>query len=269
MEEHLQSRRLREAECYRRIEADRVASHNRALAVLAARGAAGLVGWGGAADAEGGAAPAEEHGEWWHRDNYIPRWRWHQYHDGATEEDAKEFYSDWAACERWHRRQQDRLRRDWDAAEDWQRAEMLEVQHAADEEAAVYLAELNTALRNSLVASGGVAGAAEAAEAEMVEDAVRAAEGAEAEANARATLATIAALTAADAAEAAAAPAEAAAEAAAEEATCPICLEIRACIVLLPCCEKKQKMCCQCYTQVQICPFCRATLCESLCNCNE
>jgi hypothetical protein len=156
----------------------------------------------------------------------------------------------------------DALRRDWDAAEDWQRAEMLEVQHAADEEAAVYLAELNTVLRNSLVASGGVAGAAEAAEAEMVEDAVRAAEGAEAEANARATLATIAALTAADAAEAAAAPAEAAAEAAAAEAACPICLEIRACIVLLRCCE--QKMCCQCYTQVQICPFCRARLFETL-----
>jgi hypothetical protein len=146
---------------------------------------------------------------------------------------------------------------------------MLEVQHAADEEAAVYLAELNTVLRDSLVASGGVAGAAEAAEAEMVEDAVRAAEaaeGAEAEANARAT---IAALTAADAAEAAAAPAEAAAEAVAAEATCPICLEIRACIVLLPCCEKKQKMCCQCYMQVQDCPFCRTTLYESLCNCNE
>ena len=145
---------------------------------------------------------------------------------------------------------------------------MLEAQRAEHEEAAAFCAQLDAARRNSFI-TPEAANAAEAAEAEMVEDAVRAADGAEAEANARATLATIAALTAADAAEAAAAPAEAAAEAAAEEATCPICLEIRACIVLLPCCEKKQKMCCQCYTQVQICPFCRATLWESLCNCNE
>jgi hypothetical protein len=126
MEEHLQSRRLREAECYRRIEADRVASHNRALAVLAERVAAGLVGWGGAAPAGGGAAPAEEHGKWWHRENYRARWRWHQYYPGCSEEDVKEYYRDWAACEQWHRRRQDRLRRDWDEAELWQRAQMLE-----------------------------------------------------------------------------------------------------------------------------------------------
>ena len=82
-----------------------------------------------------------------------------------------------------------------------------------------------------------------------------------------ATLATIAALTAA---EAAAAPAEAAAEAAeaaAAEAACLICLEIRACTVRLKCCRKT--ICLQCYTQVQKCPFCRAILWESYCNCNE
>jgi hypothetical protein len=247
-------------------EPDRVASHNRALAVLAERVAAGLVGWGGAAPAGGGAAPAEEHGKWWHRENYRASWRWHQYHPGCSEEDAKEYYRDWAACEQWHRRRQDRLRRDWGEAERWQRAQMLEAQRAEHEEAAAFRAQLDAARRNSFI-TPEAANAAEAAEAEMVEDAVRAAEGAEAEANARATLATIAALTAADAAEAAAAPAEAAAEAAAAGAACSICLEMRACTVLLNCC--RQKMCLQCYTQVQNCPFCRAVLWESYCNCNE
>jgi hypothetical protein len=122
---------------------------------------------------------------------------------------------------------------------------------------------LNTVLHASLVAAGGDAEAAAAVEAEMVQGALRAADEAEEASRVvalRATLATIAALTAADAADhdEAAALAEAAVEAAAAETACLICLENRACTVRCNCCGKK--MCLQCYTQVQKCPYHRADL---------
>ena len=118
---------------------------------------------------------------------------------------------------------------------------------------------MNTVLHASLVAAGGDAEAAVVAEGEMVQGALRAADEAEEASGVEAlrpTLATIAALTAADAADEAAAGAETAAEAAAAEAACLICLENRACTVRCNCCGKK--MCLQCYTQVQKCPYCRA-----------
>ena len=178
-----------------------------------------------------------------------------------------EYYRDWAECEQWHRRQQDRLRRDRDEANNGSKGNKTDFivtgmqQSASDEMLKMQklqhsCAELDAVLHASLVGAGGAAEAAAAAEAEMVQDALRAADEAEEASRVealRATLATIAALKAADEA---AAPAEAAAEAAAAEAACLICLEIRACTVRLKCCGKK--MCLQCYTQVQKCPYCRA-----------
>ena len=70
-------------------EADRVASHNRALAVLAARRAAGLVGWGDLLMLKERLHLQRSTAEWWHTDNYRASWRWHQYHLGCSEEDAK------------------------------------------------------------------------------------------------------------------------------------------------------------------------------------
>ena len=140
---------------------------------------------------------------------------------------------------------------------------MLEVQHAADEEAAVYLAELNTALRASLLAAGGATGAAEAAEAEMVQDAVRAAEGAEAEASAtatRATMATIAMMSAEDETERLRQAAERAAERAAEDSgvTCRVCYESRELIQLNCCSQGMRKLCNTCFNRCGgDCPFCR------------
>ena len=202
--------------------------------MLAARRTAGLVGWGERACAEGEAAPAgevapiEEHGRWWHTDNYRASWRWHQYHPGCSEEDAKEYYRSWAEYERWRRRQQDRFRRDWDRAKREQRAAEHLRQAAEDAEAAAFRAELDAALRVSLVTVGGAAGAGDVAEAEMVQDALRAA--GEAEEASRA----------------------------AAEAACFICLENTVCTVHLQCCRKKT--CLQCYTKVQKCPYCREDL---------
>jgi hypothetical protein len=158
------------------------------------------------------------------------------------------------AAEQWDQGQQDRFYRHWDAADRLRR-------DAKDAEAVAFLAELNTVLHASLVAVGGDAEAAAAVEAEMVQGALRAADEAEEASRVEAlrdTLATIAALTAADAADEAAAPAEAAAEVAAAETACLICLENRACTVRCNRCGKK--MCLQCYTQVQKCPYHRADL---------
>ena len=139
-----------------------------------------MPGWGeapGADDAEDRAAPAPAMVPC--ADGYMPSWQWQHDHPGSSGEDAKKFYSDWASCQQWHSRQQSRLRRDWDVVERCQRAERLEAQRAIDDEAATFIAQRETAYRDSYV-TVEAANTADGAEAELFQDALNAADAADA-----------------------------------------------------------------------------------------
>jgi len=208
--------------------------------------------WGEAAGAAAEDRVAPAHAMVPCADGYMPSWTWQRDHPGATAEDAKTFYSDWASCQQWRSRQQSRLQRDWGLAECWQRSERLVAQRAVDSEAAIFLEQRETAYRNSCVAEGS-AHTADGAEAELCQDAlnaVNAADAAEKEA--------IAAQLVSDAAFATQLAAGEGAAAEAEDSTivCTICCSEAELIPLS--CSDQHKMCYACIVDCRgKCPFCR------------
>ena len=145
---------------------------------------------------------------------------------------------------------------------------MLKRQDALDAEAEVFCAQMDIALRASILDVGGDVEVEDAAQAEMVQDAVQDADEEDEEARTRASLATIQDQLAADAAEGLRRAAVKDAEDSAAQAVvatlrdrddapdCGICCEVIE-VTQMPCCQ--YKVCWACYKRccTDKCPYCR------------